>query len=112
MPVLCRPVTFHFDPEDVEGTPPLVGMTCDICTWHVDATLLTPLRFVPRVAAALLDLGIEPPVIEADTIVEMTGEIRSEEPFRVALDVTSGAGTVTVVADDDLVVQSVEVTVA
>ena len=40
----------------------------------------------------------------------MAGEIRSEEPFRVALDVTSGVGTVTVVADDDLVLQSVEVT--
>ena len=110
-PFCAGPVTFHFDPEDVEGTPPLVGMTCDICTWHVGVTLLTPLRFVPRVAAALLDLGIEPPVIEADTVVEMAGEIRSQEPFRVALEVETEGGTATVVADDDLAVQSVDVTV-
>jgi hypothetical protein len=108
-PYCAGEVQFHFDPEDVAATPPLVGMTCDTCTWHVSVTLLTPLRFDPAVAAALFDIGVEPPMMAAERIVEMTASIPSETPFRLELVVTAEDGVATIVVDDELDVLSVEV---
>ena len=109
-PFCAGTVEFQFDPEDVEGAEPVVGMTCDTCTWHVGVSLLTPLRFVPRVAAALADLDIEPPLIGAENVVGMAARIRAEEPFRVELDVESETGCLRIVADDELDVRAVDVT--
>jgi len=108
-PYCAGQVQFHFDPEDVAATPPVVGMTCDTCTWHVGVILLTPLRFDPAVAAALFEIGVEPPVMAAESIVEITASVRSETPFRLELVVRAEDGTATVVVDDELDVLSVEV---
>jgi len=47
--------------------------------------------------------------VEVGEVVEMAAGIRSEEPFRVGLDITSEEGTATIVVDDDLDVHSVDV---
>jgi hypothetical protein len=83
-------------------------MTCATCTWTVGIALLTPLRFAPRVAAALVRIGAEKPAI--DDAIAVTGGVRSEDPLRVEATIETDRGSASVVVDDELDVQSVEVT--
>lgn len=109
-PFCTGAVEYRLDPEEIKERPPTVGLTCETCTWHVGVSALAPLRFVPEVAAALVELAVEQPVVAAENIVEMTADIRSGEPFRVELDVRSENGVATIIVDDELDVQSVDVT--
>lgn len=110
-PYCTGTVAVHLDPEDIDEEQPLVGMTCDTCTWHVSVSLLTPLRFDPRVAATLVDLGIEPPVISVNNVVDTSATLRSSEPVRLALRVCTTDGTATIVVDDKLDVHTVAATI-
>jgi len=86
-PFCAGRVQFEFAPDWVgETDPPSVEMTCATCTWTVGIALLTPLRFAPRVAAALVRIGAEKPAI--DDAIAVTGGVRSEDPLRV--EVTTG----------------------
>jgi hypothetical protein len=110
-PFCAGRVQFEFAPDRVEEMdPPSVDMTCTTCTWYVSIGLLTPLRFDPRVAAALARLGVEEP--GTDDAVDVTGGVRSEDPLRVEATVETDEGSASVVVDEELDVQSVEVTTA
>ncbi len=109
-PFCAGRVEVAFDPAtdwaEQEGSA-LVELGCDTCTWRVVVSVLTPLQFEPRVAAALTTVGVDPPLAEPHT-VETSVERISEDPVRRAVTVESDGGAVTVVVDDELAVRSVD----
>jgi hypothetical protein len=109
-PFCAGRVEVAFDPAtdwaEQEGSA-LVELGCDTCTWRAVVSVLTPLQFEPRVAAALTTVGVNPPLGALHT-VEASVERISEDPVRRAVTARTDEGTVTVVVDDELAVQSVD----
>lgn len=109
-PFCAGRVEVAFDPvadwaEHGESSP--VELDCDSCTWRVVVSALAPLQFEPQVAAALTTVGVNPPLGALHT-VEASVERISEDPVRRAVTARTDEGTVTVVVDDELAVQSVD----
>jgi hypothetical protein len=101
-------VQFDTQADWVErGESPAVELVCDTCSWRVVVSVLTPLQFEPRVAAALIRVGVDPPLTGSHT-TEASVERVSEDPVRRAVTAETDEGTVTVVVDDELAVQSVD----
>ena len=101
----------QFDPPTdwaEDNGSPSVELACDTCSWWVVVGLLAPLQFAPQVVSALTEIGVEPRSTEFHDI-ETRAERVSEDPVRQALSVATAEGSMRVVVDADLGVQSVEV---
>lgn len=109
-PFCAGRVQVQFDPQvdwAERGESPAVELVCDTCSWLVVVPVLTPLQFEPRVSAALTRVGVDPPLTGFHT-VETSVERVSEDPVHRAVTAETDEGTVTVVVDDELAVQSVD----
>jgi hypothetical protein len=108
-PFCAGRVEVAFDPQTdwAEHGESSVELACDTCTWQVVVAVLTPLQFEPRVAAALTGVGVDLPLAEFQD-VETGVERVSADPVRRAVTIGTDDGTVTVVVDDELAVQSVD----
>jgi len=109
-PFCAGRIEVAFDPatdwvEHGESSP--VELGCDTCTWRAVVSVLVPLQFEPRVAAALTTVGVNPP-LGAPHTVETSIERVSANPVRRAITAETDDGSVTVVVDDELTVQSVD----
>jgi len=108
-PFCAGRVAIEFDPDWVEDDAPSVEMSCGTCTWTVGIDVLTPLRFDPQVGGALHRIGVTDPIVDSRSLGSLTARVRSEDPFRLAVDVETADGEATIVVDDDLDVHSVTV---
>jgi len=96
---------------DGEATP-TVEMVCETCSWLVTVDVVSALQFEPRVTCALLELGL--PLgdnLQATEAVlpDVTGRVRSDEPFRVVVTVEHGDAVAEIVVDERLAVHAVDV---
>jgi hypothetical protein len=107
-PYCAGHVAVALDPDWAEGTEPAVTMACETCSWTVGVSVLTAVQFVPRVAGALLVIGLERPFPEQRLTDLVTDSTRSSDPPRIELTVETAEGAVTITVDDDLSVVSVE----
>jgi len=86
-----------------------VEITCATCTFVVGVQLLFALVRVPRVAAALLALGIDVGAVTYWELPEPTIQVLGRDPLEIAADLETDQGSARIVVDDDLDVQSVTV---
>ncbi len=84
-----------------------VSIECDTCTFVVGTNVLSAVLGDDRVASALREAGVDLERYQLDLPTGPT-RIESREPPTLAVDVEGEVGTVTVVVDDALDVQSVE----
>ncbi|AFK20219.1 ArsR family transcriptional regulator [Haloferax mediterranei ATCC 33500] len=101
------------DRLDGEQTP-TAEMSCKTCSWLATVDIVSALQFEPRVASALLELGVSPATSSNMQATEsllphVRGWVQSDEPFRAAVDVEFEGSVATLVVDDDLTVHTVEV---
>jgi hypothetical protein len=94
---------------DERGTPgePPVEISCTTCTWLVRTGVLLPLLSDARVTSTLLDLGV---AVEASfpwELPEPSASIASTDPRKIALQIDTERGAVTVLVDGSLSVESV-----
>lgn len=108
--------TVTIDPERLDGSQvPTAAFSCETCFWVASIDVLNALRFDPRVAAALVDLGLVPDAetgqegLEEDVAADVTGEPVDGAQDSVAITIATSAKTATIIVDEDLSVCSVEV---
>jgi len=108
-------VSIELAPDRLDGGQiPTVSFSCGTCFWGASLDVLNALRFDPRVAAALTDLGVVPEAenandwLDEDAELDVTGEAVDEDG-QIAVRIKTHEGTATVDVDDDLSVLSVDV---
>lgn len=95
--------------ETLDGKQtPTVEFACGTCLWETTIDALNALRFEPRVATALVELGVLPED-GASGDPQMTGHVESDSPFRAVVDIETETGHASLVVDAELDVQSVTV---
>lgn len=105
-PFCAGAVETDLDSGEIENAdPPVVRMACETCS-------IKPLRFVPRVAAALVAPDVDLRMIGPGPFVSLSGTVRSRSPLRVAFTVEATGGTATIVVDGSLDVCAVSVETA
>lgn len=106
-------VTIPRDRLDGESTP-TVELTCETCSWFVTVDVLSALQFEPRVTSTLFEIGV--PLGESHSmrateqvLPDVTGEVRSSDPFRATVSIRREDALAEIVVDDALDVRSVTV---
>ena len=99
--VAVRATAVETDGNDV------VAITCDACTFAVETGLLFPLLADGRVAAALVDAGLDPTRYVWE-LPDLPARVRSRDPLRVEIAVPRDDGATTIVVDGELTVRTVE----
>lgn len=107
-PFCAGRVQVQFDPQTdwAEHETSSVELACDSCTWRVVVTVLTPLQFEPRVAAALTGVGVDLPLTGSHEIKTDVERV-SADPVRRAVTIETDGGAVTAVVDDELGIHAV-----
>ncbi|QCC51702.1 DUF7351 domain-containing protein [Halapricum salinum] len=99
-------------PSRLDGSAtPTVELDCGTCSWHATVDIVSALQFEPRVMRALFELGIP-----LDSGTQATEEVlptvtgrEAEESTHATIEIATDEGTATVIVDETLGVERVEV---
>ncbi|WP_435186021.1 winged helix-turn-helix domain-containing protein [Halobellus sp. EA9] len=97
-------------PDDAQGSDPAITFTCSICHWFISTTIEFPGYLHPAVVAFCYEHGLNirehnPLKLPID-IPEY--DVRSEDPWRVAVTYAYEGDSITLTFDDDLTVHEIE----
>jgi len=97
-------------PDDAQGHEPAITFTCDICHWFISTAIEFPGYLHPAVVAFCHERGLDirdhNPLRVPIDIPEY--DVRSEDPWRVAVTYAYEGDSITLIFDDDITVREIE----
>jgi len=98
--------------ERLDGSAiPTAELDCGTCSWHATVDIVSALQFEPRVMRALFEIGVslESGTQATEAVLRTVSGRTSAESNQVVVEIETDEGRATVVVDETLAVEEVEI---